>query len=300
MLDEKKLFAGIRKIFGKLSQKQVDSVNAILDAMASYPKTIKKADLAYIIATAYHESRLTPVREGFAKTDKAARRIVRKRPYGAQVNGHVYYGRGFVQLTWRSNYVKMEQVLGVPLDDNPDLALEPETAAKILVYGMMDGLFTGKKLHDYKSFYHMRRVVNGLDKAGLIAGYAKKLLPYITAEKELPPITVPLPPVETRVEVYIDGKKMVFFPEQKQEVQTMAKTTLKGKPAYKSKTVGGALIMIMTVAMPPILTKLGFAEWAEAIKNHDWLALIQLASAALVVYGRDRAKEALRWPKISW
>jgi putative chitinase len=60
------------------------------------------------------------------------------------------------------------------------MALQPEIAAKILVKGMQEGWFTGKKLADYLpqhaanrlQFQQARRIINGTDKADLIAGYA--------------------------------------------------------------------------------------------------------------------------------
>ena len=37
---------------------------------------------------------------------------------------------------------------------------------------MINGTFTGKKLRTYKDYVSMRRIINGTDKASLIAGYA--------------------------------------------------------------------------------------------------------------------------------
>lgn len=85
-----------------------------------------------------------------------------------------------MQLTWERNYAKMSQFLGVDLVKHPDLALEPKYAAKILVYGMLKGLFTRKPLAQYINanqvdFYNARKTVNGLDRAERIANYAQKL-----------------------------------------------------------------------------------------------------------------------------
>lgn len=134
--------------------------------------------LAYILATAWHESRMEPVRECFAASDASARQCVQGRPYDDEINGHVYYGRGLVQLTWLNNYQKMQDDLGHNLVNHPDLALNSKIAADILVYGMMNGSFTGKSLGQYIhsgtiDFYNARRVVNGTDKAALIAGHAQ-------------------------------------------------------------------------------------------------------------------------------
>lgn len=132
-----------------------------------------KAQLAYLLATAYHEchnpaypqKRLTPMKEF------GGERYLKTKTY------YPYYGRGFVQLTWRSNYEKASKRLGIDLVKNPDLALEPVYAANIIVYGMKYGTFTGKKLGDYihpgkTDFLQARRIINGMDKSKLIADYA--------------------------------------------------------------------------------------------------------------------------------
>jgi hypothetical protein len=62
---------------------------------------------------------------------------------------------------------------------NPDLALDPAIASKILFTGLKTGLFTGKKLPQYfnktaEDWINARRIVNKLDKAPQIAAYAKR------------------------------------------------------------------------------------------------------------------------------
>jgi hypothetical protein len=46
-------------------------------------------------------------------------------------DGVRYHGRGFIQLTGRANYRTYGQLLDVPLEDQPDLALEPDIAARV-------------------------------------------------------------------------------------------------------------------------------------------------------------------------
>ncbi|MVM40675.1 hypothetical protein GO730_28330 [Spirosoma sp. HMF3257] len=83
---------------------------------------------------------------------------------------HKYDGRGYVQLTYHDNYKKMGPFIEGDLVANPDLALDPKNAAKILVIGMKNGLFTGKSLSKYDrkngSFNsrEARRIINGVDK----------------------------------------------------------------------------------------------------------------------------------------
>lgn len=179
-------YAYIRKapFGGRLTQSQIEGIEQVLEQFEGTGLRAYKY-LAYILATAFHETggKMQPVREGFAKTDAAARKIVAKRAYSVvdKETGQVYYGRGLVQLTWSENYKKMEDVVRRPLYKNPDLALDPAISAAILVNGMINGSFTGKKLADYFNGENedpvgARRIINGTDKAQLIAQYYKNFL----------------------------------------------------------------------------------------------------------------------------
>lgn len=158
---------------GKLNLAQVDSVEHILSAFRKYGDN-DPAKLVYILATAWHESKLKPIKEYKAKEGTRIWELQKRYwPSG-------YYGRGFVQLTWERNYKKMSDFIGEDLVTNPDLALEPKYAAEILVYGMMHGSFTRRALSAYinehkKDYRGARKVVNGLDRAERIQQYAEKL-----------------------------------------------------------------------------------------------------------------------------
>ncbi|HRI99349.1 MAG TPA: hypothetical protein PKV67_01125 [Hyphomonas sp.] len=122
---------------------------------------------AYVLATAYHETAHTmkPVRE------MGGEKYLKSKPY------YPYVGMGFVQLTWKRNYEKAGKALGVDFVANPKKLLEPAYSAAILVTGMKEGWFTGKSLEDYITLYKSdytgaRRIVNGTDRAKLIAGHA--------------------------------------------------------------------------------------------------------------------------------
>lgn len=127
--------------------------------------------LAYVLATAYHESGHTmkPVREAYWLSETWRKKNLRYYPW---------YGRGYVQITWDYNYKKAEDKLGVPFTKDPELAMKPENSVKILVVGMKEGWFTGKKLSDYidlkkSDFLNARYIINGIDKKDLITAYAK-------------------------------------------------------------------------------------------------------------------------------
>lgn len=164
-------FAAVRSgITNGLDQDQVDTINGLLAAASHWPVSW----LAYGLATAWHEARLVPI----AEIGKG-----RGRPYGcAGKFGQPQYGRGLVQLTWDRNYQWADRELGLDgkLLENFDLALDPQIATQILVKGMEQGAFTGKSLADFlprdrasqPQFVAARRIINGTDRASLIAGYA--------------------------------------------------------------------------------------------------------------------------------
>lgn len=179
-------FAGVRPLFGgELTQPQVDGINVILDAWAKSGETNLRY-LAYLLATAKHETAntLQPVRETKATSDAQAKaRLTRAWKAGklpwvkADYWSAGWFGRGYVQLTHKANYAKAGKKLGIDLVADPSKAMIPEVAAQILVRGCLEGWFTGKKLSDYPhDFVESRRVVNGTDRAVMIAGYAHSFL----------------------------------------------------------------------------------------------------------------------------
>lgn len=199
LYDVAKFYAHLRskncRLFGSsLSQNQVNGMEGILAAFAAEGDASSHS-LAYIFATAYHETgrKMIPVREGFAKTDAGSIRAVTSLYNRGKIStnyalpdpetGKSYFGRGHVQLTWARNYQKMGAKISADLYRNPDLALDPVISAKVLVRGSLDGDFTGKCLDDYlpSDPKGARRVINGLDKASQIAAYHRDFLVAIEA-----------------------------------------------------------------------------------------------------------------------
>lgn len=170
MIDRNRFFVRARAnpFGGVMHQGQVDGLNAILDAWESREDMNDRRWLAYMLATAKWET---------AHTMKPIEEIGkgRGRPYGVPtVDGRVFYGRGYVQLTWATNYAKMAALTGADLVGHPELALDPKIAAIILFEGMKGGLFTGVGLSRYFSDavddpVNARRIINGTDRAEEIA-----------------------------------------------------------------------------------------------------------------------------------
>lgn len=78
-------------------------------------------------------------------------------------DGSLFKGRGFIQLTGRSNYTKHSRLLGLGdgLIDNPELANEPETASKLLALFLKDKELKIKEALLEKNYKSARKLVNG-------------------------------------------------------------------------------------------------------------------------------------------
>jgi len=74
-------------------------------------------------------------------------------------DGIRYHGRGFVQITGRANYRHYGEKIGIDIESNPDLALDPDAASKILVE-----YFWERSVDEYAlkgDWEGVRRAVNG-------------------------------------------------------------------------------------------------------------------------------------------
>ena len=177
---------------GKFSTQQYDGIQAILNKWQISGFTDLRW-LAYMLGTVYHETARTmyPIEEyGKGKGRKYGKKFKQSGlPYLEP--DHVYYGRGYVQLTWYENYERMGRILKIPLLTHPELALQPSIAADIMFEGMTKsvsfvGDFTGRCLEQYfdstkEDWINARRIINGLDRADLIADYSKR---FFTILKE--------------------------------------------------------------------------------------------------------------------
>jgi hypothetical protein len=190
--DHTKFFDLYKKEYGKLTQVKVSGIENLLIYVERDPLVNDVRWAAYMFATVKHEcaDRWQPIEE-FGKGAG--------RPYGKKVKVKgsdgkeyliAYYGRGYVQLTWKDNYDKMSKALGMG-DDlliHPQRVMEPEIAYNIMSHGMRNGSFTGKKLADYIhgevcDYKNARRIINGLDRWALIKGYAEKFESFFTLSR---------------------------------------------------------------------------------------------------------------------
>ena len=97
-------------------------------------------ELAQLLAQSAHETlNFTRMREAgtaeyFTKKYEHHRKTARILGNKVRGDGERYKGRGFIQLTGRDNYTRAGKALGLPLEANPELAAQPDNAAKIAVW----------------------------------------------------------------------------------------------------------------------------------------------------------------------
>ena len=189
-IDHAKFFTGYRDAFGRLSQDTVNGLEQIGQHMEADPDLTDLRWAAYMLATVKHEcgNAWHPVTEKGNKAyfDKynAGTKLGKALGNTEPGDGFLYRGRGYVQITGRTNYAKMTKALGLGPDEDlvkdPDQALRPMIAYRIMSIGMRQGMFTGKKLSDYINndkcdYKNARRIINGTDQADKIKAYAVTL-----------------------------------------------------------------------------------------------------------------------------
>jgi putative chitinase len=172
------------KEFGGLTQSQIDGLELLLGDIELDPNVTDIRWAAYMLATVKWECADTwqPIEEGGQGAGHPYGTAVQVTDTDGTVYNNTYYGRGYVQLTWKANYEKMSQALnlGNQLVIHPEKALQPKIAYWIMSYGMRNGSFTGKKLSDFIhadqcDYKNARKIINGLDQWAVIKGFAEKL-----------------------------------------------------------------------------------------------------------------------------
>lgn len=201
--DKKIFFDNYRVRFGPIKQEQATGLDFLLDQIAADTGFDMLRQVAYLLATIKGETGTfqprKEVRASSSRQPKLLRIQNRYWPLG-------FYGRGYVQLTHRDNYVNAGVKLAgtvmeiknadgstrtVTIDKDtfvkePNLVMHPEASYLIASRGMREGWFrrnskTGKPyklstfIEDGKppDYYGARNIINSpKDKADVFAGYA--------------------------------------------------------------------------------------------------------------------------------
>lgn len=156
-----------------------------------------------------------------------------------------FYGRGYLQITWRKNYETLSKLVDIDLVKNPDLLIKDASISyRCAALGFQEGLFTGKKISDYINrhsvdYYNARRVVNGLDKAKQIEKYCLYFIHVLNASVEN--AVIPVVPSEVNFPVKVPADLKIIdpvVPVQTVEVTKVVERAAKGWSTWKTTLTG--------------------------------------------------------------
>lgn len=150
------------------------SVAALVEAARA--RQLTRAQTAYLLATAEHESDSFNTLEEYSTGDQYEGRggLGNHQPG----DGRRFKGRGYVQLTGRSNYTRYAEITGFELATLPIILMNwPALSVFVIVDGMLRGIYTGRRLDEFvngdrQDFFNARQVINGHDRAEKIAAQA--------------------------------------------------------------------------------------------------------------------------------
>lgn len=189
MINKATFYQKIRPFFGgTIRTLQAQGLDAIINEFERRQLTDSRW-LAYILATAYHETDRTmqPIEEygkgrgkDYGKKLKYGKGVGKRIPYN--LPDQIYYGRGLAQNTWFEIYAALTIAAAKQGKDwdflnHPELLLQMEASVWAIFHGMTTGLYTGKALADYINpnkcdWKNARRIINSVDRAEDIAEYA--------------------------------------------------------------------------------------------------------------------------------
>lgn len=118
-------------------QARLSNLKQLQGYMAADTKVDSVALAAFMFATVVVETGIRQFSPAAVERGEGA-----GKDYGRpdSLTGQRYYGRGWVQLTHAHQYLKAGELLGLPLLEQPDLALQPENSYRILVAALTEGI----------------------------------------------------------------------------------------------------------------------------------------------------------------
>lgn len=268
-----------------------------------------KYALAYMFATAYHETAFTfePVEEK-GSDQYLSKYWTHQNLRTALGNEHPedatrFKGRGYVQLTGRKNYQLFSDLLKTDLVNHPEMAGQSALAFQVILLGMSAGLFTGAGLlkslrvfernpnpsqDQLKSYFiNSRKIINGTDQAEKIAGYALSFLVIIekarVTDKVVEEVCLPatseatsqLPAPEIEPSVQIDTPQVI----EPTAANPSASSGI-GLPEIITKISQGGRKRLTSFLSAMGIGLAGFLEW---INSHPVYALIILVTIIVLV-----------------
>lgn len=275
IVDRKRFWNLYRAEFGESPQLTVDGLNFFLDRFEVENRLKGIPQFAYVLSTAYHESgknrwvngekvfvRFQPVKETRERSD-SPRRANQDRYWNTG-----FYGRGFPQTTWKRNYLASGEALGLgdKFVKNPDLLLEPQYAYDAMIICMARGIYTGKSLSNYisdtgKDYEEARRVVNGQDRAPLLAKYARAFEQILRDSKTS---TATLPATDKPIENHTDkisetADKLEGLPSDSGERPTLNVENIENAKIEAPKPAPQTSPVTVTAERVSVFAKIGAA-----------------------------------------
>lgn len=152
--DRDAFFNSYVEAMSKLSQSQVAGLDQLLGFIEQDEKVDDVRAAAFILALVKYETADTwqPL---WDNSGAAYSRYEPGTALGRSLgntqsgDGKRFRGRGYILVTGRANYQKLSDALGIDLVANPDAAIEPATAYRMLSESLFSGLLTGKKIGDF-------------------------------------------------------------------------------------------------------------------------------------------------------
>jgi len=182
---------GYKTRFGPLNAQLADALQFLLRKIEADTRFVidptDRYQLAYCLATFKWETAhtLQPIDE-YGSDAYFEKRYGPNTKAGKQLgntdigDGALFHGRGYVQLTGRANYKRVGDYFKVDLITEPDIAKSPDIAYNIAIEGLKQGWFTSKRLGQFfrdgepPNYENARKIINGLDKAQIIADIARR------------------------------------------------------------------------------------------------------------------------------
>lgn len=232
---------------GKITEYQFSLLSALVQRIETFPFHGVK-QMAYVLATAHWETGRFRYMEEIASGGAYEKRADLGNTQKG--DGPLFKGRGYVMLTGRKNYEWAADNVDMSLIEFPENASRPHIAAEIIITGMVEGVFTGKKLDDYitgekADYYGARAIVNGTDRAELIADLAERY------EKALVSASSTVSPLDRPYIDHVPTDSHVVFPEPFPDPE---------KPKFGAAVAcGGSVAVIWTAvvasgALPPVFS----------------------------------------------
>ena len=152
--------SAVTSVIGGYEQNVRTYLPAVIDALKEFGIYTKNTVIATISTIGTEVGSFAPINE-YGDNAYFTRMYEGRKDLGNTQagDGAKYHGRGFIQLTGRANYQYYGNALGVDLVNNPNLALDPKIAARILaLYFKNRGIAA---LAENSNWEGVRRGVNG-------------------------------------------------------------------------------------------------------------------------------------------